>query len=77
MAAAAPLVLTHPMRVSLLGGELVANRLRARPQLRLILPTGHTPLGMHAVLRAHAADGSFRTEEATLFQLDEYVGVSR
>ena len=55
---AAPLVLGHPMRVALLGGELVANRLRARPRLRLILPTGHTPLGMYAVLRAHAADGS-------------------
>ena len=70
-----PLVLSHPMRVALLGGELVANRLRARPHLRLILPTGHTPLGMYAVLRAHAADGSLPTERATLFQLDEYVGL--
>jgi glucosamine-6-phosphate deaminase len=63
------------MRVALLGGELVANRLRARPHLRLILPTGHTPLGMYAVLRAHAADGSLATEQATLFQLDEYLGL--
>ena len=31
MDAASPLVLSHPMRVALLGGELVANRLRARP----------------------------------------------
>lgn len=75
MGAASPLVLSHPMRVSLLGGELVANRLRARPQLRLILPTGHTPRGMYAVLRAHAADGSLLTEQATLFQLDEYLGL--
>ena len=75
MGAASPLVLSHPMRVSLLGGELVSNRLRARPQLRLILPTGHTPLGMYAVLRAHAADGSLLTEQATLFQLDEYFGL--
>jgi glucosamine-6-phosphate deaminase len=64
------------MRVALLGGELVANRLRARPRLRLILPTGHTPLGMYAALRAHAADGSLPTEQATLFQLDEYFGLS-
>jgi glucosamine-6-phosphate deaminase len=75
MNVASPLVLTHPLRVALLGGELVANRLRARPRLRLILPTGHTPLGMYAVLRAHAADGSLPTEQATLFQLDEYVGL--
>ena len=40
-----PLVLSHHMRVALLAGELVANRLRARSRLRLILPTGHTPLG--------------------------------
>ncbi len=71
-----PLVLSHPMRVALLAGELVANRLRARPRLRLILPTGHTPRGMYAALRAHAADGSLPAQQATLFQLDEYVGVA-
>lgn len=70
-----PLVLSHHMRVALLAGELVANRLRARPQLRLILPTGHTPRGMYAALRAHAADGSLPMHEAALFQLDEYVGL--
>jgi glucosamine-6-phosphate deaminase len=73
--AAAPLVLAHPMRVALLAAELVANRLRARSALRLILPTGHTPLGMYTALRAHAADGSLPGEDATLFQLDEYVGL--
>ena len=73
--AAAPLVVDHPGRVALLGGELVANRLRARPHLRLILPTGHTPLDMYAVLRGHAADGSLMTQGATLFQLDEYLGL--
>ncbi len=72
---AAPLVLADPRRVALLAGELVANRLRARPRLRLILPTGHTPLGMHAALRAHAADGSLPAGQATLFQLDEYLGL--
>ncbi|MGA2319427.1 MAG: 6-phosphogluconolactonase [Solirubrobacteraceae bacterium] len=71
----APLVLGHHLRVAMLGGELVANRLRARPQLRLILPTGHTPLGMYAALRGHAADGSLPTGQTTLFQLDEYLGL--
>jgi glucosamine-6-phosphate deaminase len=68
-------VLSHPLRVALLGGELVSNRLRARPDLRLILPTGHTPLGMYEVLRGHAADGSLSADRATLFQLDEYLGL--
>ncbi len=72
---ASPLVLGHPTRVATLAAELVANRLRARSRLRLILPTGHTPLGMYAALRAHAADGSLPSERATLFQLDEYLGL--
>ncbi len=69
------MVLSDRKRVALLGGELVANRLRARPGLRLILPTGHTPVGMYAVLRAHAVDGSLLTDRATLFQLDEHLGL--
>jgi glucosamine-6-phosphate deaminase len=71
----APLVIDHAMRVALLGGEVVANRLRARPRLRLILPTGHTPRGLYAALRAHAVDGTLATQQATLLQLDEYVGL--
>jgi glucosamine-6-phosphate deaminase len=71
----APLVMDHSLRVALLGGEVVANRLRARRRLRLILPTGHTPLGLYAALRAHAVDGSLPTQEATLLQLDEYLGL--
>jgi glucosamine-6-phosphate deaminase len=54
---------------------VVANRLLARPGLRLILPTGRTPLGMYAALRGLAADGRLVSERATLFQLDEYRGL--
>ena len=75
MAAATPLVAGDHRRVALLGGEIVANRVLARPQLRMVLPTGHTPLGMYAALRAHAADGSLDAGRATLFQLDEYAGL--
>ena len=75
-AIASPLVLDHPERVGLLGAELVANRIRARPGVRLLLPTGRTPIGMYAALRAHSADGSLPTERATVFQLDEYAGLS-
>ncbi len=74
--AACPLVLDHPDRVALLAAELVANRVRARGRSRLLLPTGRTPVGMYAALRAHAADGGLPTEGATVFQLDEYLGVA-
>ena len=68
-------MLDYPTRVPLLAGELVVNRLRARPGLRLVLPTGHTPLGLYAALRAHNAEGSLLAAQATLFQLDEYLGL--
>src|SRR5262249_17285945 len=41
----------------------------------MILPTGLTPLGMYAALRGHPADGSLPSARATLFQLDEYLGL--
>ena len=52
---------------------MIANRLRARPRLRMLLPTGRTPLGVYAALRARAA---LPSREATVFQLDEYRGLS-
>jgi 6-phosphogluconolactonase/glucosamine-6-phosphate isomerase/deaminase len=52
------LVLDDPYRVGLTAAELVANRIRARTHARVLLPTGHTPRGLYAALRDHAADGS-------------------
>jgi glucosamine-6-phosphate deaminase len=71
----APLVLSDPQRVGLLTAELVANRLSARPAARLLLPTGRAPLAMYAALRAQAARGDLRSEQATVLQLDEYAGL--
>ena len=71
----ASLVLSHTRRVGLVAAELVANRIRARPDLRLLLPTGRTPLGMYEALRAHEAEDSLPAGRATLFQLDEYAGL--
>src|SRR4051812_13239005 len=74
--APAPLVLGDPRRVGLLAAELVVNRLAARPAARLLLPTGRSPQGMYAALRAHAEAGDIATGAATVFQLDEYAGVA-
>jgi len=74
--APAPLVLSDPRRVGLVAAELVANRLSARPDARLLLPTGRSPDGMYAALRAHAAAGNLAGDRATVFQLDEYVGLT-
>jgi len=71
----APLVLADPCHVGLLAAELVANRIRARPMMRVLLPTGHTPREMYAALRGHWADGSLPTSHVAVLGLDEYLGL--
>jgi glucosamine-6-phosphate deaminase len=75
MPSPALLVLDDAHHVGLLAAELVANRIRARTHLRLLLPTGHTPRGMYAALRDHARDGSLPGERVTVLALDEYLGL--
>ena len=53
MGVASPVVLSHPMRVALLGAELVANRLRARPHQRA--DPAHRPHPPRHVRRAARA----------------------
>jgi glucosamine-6-phosphate deaminase len=43
----------------------------------MLLPTGRTPLGVYAALRAHAVRGELPSAAATVFQLDEYLGLGR
>jgi glucosamine-6-phosphate deaminase len=69
------LVVSEPWRAGLVAAEIVANRLRARARLRLLLPTGKTPRTMYAALREHARRGALPTGSAQVFQLDEYVGL--
>jgi glucosamine-6-phosphate deaminase len=75
MASPAVLVLDAARHIGLLAAELVATRIRARIHLRLLLPTGHTPRGPYAALRAHAADGSLPGERVTVLGLDEYLSL--
>jgi hypothetical protein len=70
----AALVLADERHVGLLA-ELVANRIRARPALRVLLPTGDTPRAMYRALRAHAAEGSLPAGHVAALGLDEYVGL--
>ncbi|HEX6618623.1 MAG TPA: 6-phosphogluconolactonase, partial [Solirubrobacteraceae bacterium] len=75
MAPPSLLVLDDPYHVGLTAAELVANRIRARMRARVLLPTGHTPRGLYAALRGHAADGSLPSEHMTVLGLDEYLGL--
>jgi glucosamine-6-phosphate deaminase len=71
----APLVLADEERVAHTVAELIANRLHARPRLRMLLPTGRSPLGVYSALRAHARHDELPSREATVLQLDEYEGL--
>jgi glucosamine-6-phosphate deaminase len=77
MARPSVLVLDDHRHVGLTAAELVANRIRARTHMRLLLPTGHTPLELYRALRDHAADGSLPTDHVTVLGLDEYLGLGR
>jgi glucosamine-6-phosphate deaminase len=77
MAPPSLLVLDDHRHVGLTAAELVANRVRARTHMRVLLPTGHTPVGLYAALRDHAADGSLPTDRVTVLGLDEYLGLGQ
>jgi glucosamine-6-phosphate deaminase len=62
--------------MSAAAAEIVAAKLRAKPEAVLLLPTGTTPLGMYErLVELHAEEGlSFA--RATFFNLDEYLGLT-
>jgi hypothetical protein len=64
--APAPLVLASPRDVARTVAELIANRLRARPRLRLLLPDRETDPGLDAALWAHAVRGDPPVDLAVL-----------
>jgi glucosamine-6-phosphate deaminase len=54
----------------------VAALLAEAPAAAIALPTGSTPIGLYARLRAMAASGEVTVSAAQYFNLDEYVGVA-
>ncbi len=72
----APVVLADEERVAHLAAELIVNRLRARPALRMLLSGERAPMGLYAALRAHARNGELPSASATVLALDEHVGLA-
>jgi 6-phosphogluconolactonase/glucosamine-6-phosphate isomerase/deaminase len=68
----APLVLADEERVGHVAAELIANRLRARPALRLLLSGDPRPFGLYAALRAHARRGELDGRAATVLHLADH-----
>ena len=53
----------------------VAALLTANPAAALLLPTGHTPLGLYRELVARVRAGTLDLTAARFFNLDDYVGL--
>jgi glucosamine-6-phosphate deaminase len=56
--------------------DFVVQRVAARPDLVLALPTGETPRLLYAQLRVRAADGRLDASRLRAVNLDEYRGVA-
>src|SRR5688572_23344075 len=53
----------------------IADRLRAKPDLVLGLPTGRTPIPLYKELVALHRNGGVDFSQAATFNLDEFIGV--
>jgi glucosamine-6-phosphate deaminase len=61
---------------SVTAADVVSAVIRSKPQAAISFPTGSTPLGMFDILAGRAARGEIDFSSATVFCLDEYVGVT-
>jgi glucosamine-6-phosphate deaminase len=69
-------VLRDAAHVAEVAAEIVANRMLARERLRLLLPTGNTPLALYEALRRRREAGLIDPRGVEVFQLDEYRGIA-
>jgi glucosamine-6-phosphate deaminase len=61
--------------MSAAAAEIVARKVRERPDAVLLLPTGTTPLGMYERLVELHREQGLSFSAATFFNLDEYLGL--
>lgn len=57
------------------GAELLAAKIKTRPELKVILATGNSPMGMYQDLVAMYQQEPFDTSRLRVFQLDGYLGL--
>ena len=69
------LIVTDALSAAAQAAELYEELLNRKPNAVLGLATGSTPLGLYARLRALYEAGRISFQDATSFNLDEYVGL--
>lgn len=63
--------------LSRVAARVVAEAIRDMPTARILVATGATPMGAYRVLGKLTGAGEIDASGATVFQLDEYLGVGR
>src|SRR5215212_973236 len=69
-------VFRDSLAASLGAADVVSAVIAGNPHAAVSFPTGSTPLGMFDVLAARAARGEIDFSRASVFCLDEYLGVT-
>ena len=62
--------------MSAAAAAVVAERIQAKPDATLLLPTGTTPLGMYLKLVKLHGEEALSFSRTTFFNLDEYLGLA-
>jgi glucosamine-6-phosphate deaminase len=70
------LVVEDPAELSRAGADLVAAAIEATPAAMVVVATGRTPMGLYRELASRRRSGLCDTTRVTVFQLDEYLGLS-
>ncbi|WP_034417894.1 glucosamine-6-phosphate deaminase [Deinococcus frigens] len=63
-------------RLAAAAADYIATRVRAKPDLSILVATGNTPMPAYAELARRVAVGAVDFSRVTAVQLDEYLGVS-
>jgi glucosamine-6-phosphate deaminase len=59
--------------LTMVASDVVTQAVALQPKLNVVVPTGHTPIGLFAHLRDEHTAGRFSLDEADIFMLDEYL----
>lgn len=62
--------------VGKVGADLVADAIARNPAGSITAATGESPMGLYSALAERYRSGAFETDAVTVFQLDEYLGLT-
>jgi len=65
-----------PQEVATLAADLIAEQVKAKPELTVLVATGSTPMLTYAELARRVQAGELDLSRVTAVQLDEYLGLS-